>query len=288
VKRLIATTLLVLPLLASDRHNERDWKYEDQETIRRSFNVAAGSNARKLLVDNFTGYVHVTGYSGAEVQVTVQKHIRAESNEAMAEAKRDVKLDMSQQGNFVRLYVDGPFRSHDGNNYRGDRYYGYNVEFDYEIQVPASTELVLKTFNHGDIVVKSTSGDFDLHNFNGGIEVEDINGSGSVNTFNGPVKVAFSRNPAHESNFKTFNGSIDIYFQPGLDADLMLKTFHGGVYSDFDVTSVPLTSAAGESHEGRFVYRSSDRTMKVRAGKGGPEMSFDTFNGQIRLHSKAL
>ena len=65
----------------------------------------------------------------------------------MAEAKRDVKLDMSQQGNFVRLYVDGPFRSNNGVNYRGDNYYGYRVVFDYDIQVPVGTELVLKTIN---------------------------------------------------------------------------------------------------------------------------------------------
>ena len=48
-----------------------------------------------------------TGYSGSEVQISVQKHVGADSNEAMAEAKRDVKLDISQQGNYVRLYVDG-------------------------------------------------------------------------------------------------------------------------------------------------------------------------------------
>lgn len=286
MKRLIACTLLAVPLLAFDRHDDRDWKYEDRETIRRTFNVTSGSGPKKLLVDNFTGYVHVNGYDGSEVQVTAEKHIRAESNEAVAEAKRDVKLDISQQGNFVRLYVDGPFRTHDGgSNYRGDRYYGYTVQFDYEIQVPRDTELVLKTFNRGDIVVKATSAVFDVHNFNGGIDLQEMSGAGSVNTFNGPVKVAFTKNPPRESTFKTFNGSIDIYFQPGLDADLQLKTFHGGVYSDFDVTTVPVT-ASGESRDGRFIYRSSDRTMKVRAGKGGPQMSFDTFNGEIRLHSK--
>ena len=69
----------------------------------------------------------------------------------MAEAKRDVKLDMSQQGNFVRLYVDGPFRSGNGVNYRGDDYYGYRVVVDFDVQVPYDTEVVLKTINHGDI-----------------------------------------------------------------------------------------------------------------------------------------
>ncbi|MBZ5725282.1 MAG: hypothetical protein LAP87_09820 [Acidobacteriia bacterium] len=285
MKKLIALALVVFPALALDHDDDRDWRHEEQETIRRSFNVSAGSGAKKLLVDNFSGYVHVTGASGAEVQVTIQKHIRAESTEAVAEAKRDVKLDISQQGNSVRLYVDGPSRSSHGNNYRGDRYYGYRVQFDYDIQVPPDTELVLKTFNRGNIEVKGTSGDFEVHNFNGGIDLQEMGGSGSVNTFNGPVKVAFTRNPAHEATFKTFNGSIDVYLQPGLDADLQFKTFHGGVYSDFDVTTLP-SVVSGEIQSGRFVYRSSDHATKVRAGKGGPAMSFDTFNGSIRLHSK--
>ena len=129
-------------------------------------------------MDNISGYVHVTGYSGSQVQVSVEKHIGADSNEAMAEAKRDVKLDMSQQGNFVRLYVDGPFRTNNGMNYRGDDYYGYRVIFDYDIQVPSDTELVLKTINHGDIVVRKTTGDYEINGLNGGIEMEEISGSG--------------------------------------------------------------------------------------------------------------
>ena len=166
-------------------------------------------------MDNVSGFVHVTGYSGAQVQVSVARHIGADSIAALAEAKRDVKLDMSQQGNFVRLYVDGPFRNHDGVNYRGDDYYGYRVTFDYDIQVPSDTELVLKTINDGDIEVKKTTGDFTINGLNGGIDMQEISGSGSVRTLNGPVKVAFTRNPAKPSEFHSLNGNVDVYFQPG-------------------------------------------------------------------------
>ena len=279
MKPLTFMTLILLPVLAWGQRDERSWKFENRETIRRSFDVSSAANAKKLLVDNMNGFIHVNGYSGKEVQVTVEKHIRGESNEAMAEAQRDVKLDMSQQGNFVRLYEDGPFRNHS----RGDRYYGYHVDFDFEVQVPSDTELILKGFNQ-EIQVKKTAGDFDIHGFNGGIDLEDVSGSGSVQTFNGKVKVAFGKNPARETHFKTFNGSVDAYFQPTLDADLHFKTFHGGIYTDFEVNAL----SSGESKNGKFVYRSSHRMTAGRTGKGGPELSFDTFNGSIRLHSKAL
>jgi hypothetical protein len=275
--------LILLPALAwgqRDERDDRDWKFENRETIHRSFDVSSATNAKKLLVDNRNGFIHVDGYGGKEVQVTVEKHIRAQSSEALAEAQRDVKLDMSQQGGFVRLYEDGPFRSHG----RDDRYYGYHVDFDFEIQVPSDTELVLKGFNQ-EIQVKKVAGDFDIHGFNGGIDMEDVSGSGAVDTFNGKVKVAFSKNPARETRFKTFNGSVDVYFQPTLDADLHFKTFHGAIYTDFEVNAL---SSSGESKNGKFIYRSSHRMTAGRTGKGGPQLSFDTFNGSIRLHSKAL
>jgi hypothetical protein len=279
VKPLAFMTLILLPVLAWGQCNERSWKHENRETIRRSFDVSSAAGAKKLQVDNFNGFIHVNGYGGKEVQVTAEKYICAESNEAMAEGQRDVVLDMSQQGNSVRLYEDGPFRRHG----RGDRYYGYHVDFDLEIQVPSDTELMVKGFNH-EIQVRKTVGDFDIHGFNGGIDMEDVSGSGTVQTFNGKVRVAFSKNPARETHFKTFNGSVDVYFQPTLDADLHFKTFHGGIYTDFEVNAL----SSGESRNGKFVYRSSDRMTAGRTGKGGPELSFDTFNGSIRLHSKAL
>ena len=282
----------LLPLAAMAQHGDRDsrnWRVQDQEAIKRSFDVTSGSGPARLLVDNISGFVHVTGYNGKEVQISVQKHIGADSNEAMAEAKRDVKLDLSQQGNFVRAYVDGPFRDRNGVNYRGDDYYGYRVIFDYDIQVPAGTELVLKTINYGEIQVRKTTGDFEIDGVNGGIDMQEISGAGRVRTVNGPVSVSFSRNPSKNTEFRTVNGKMDVYFQPGLNADLNFHTVNGGIYSDFDITTrASRSSAAGENVNGKFVYRSDRHAMEARAGSGGPELTFNGVNGVIRLHTKSF
>jgi hypothetical protein len=280
MKSLAIGALILVAVLVAQRRDHPDWTHNEQETINRSFNVSSASNAKKVLVDNINGYIHVTGYDGSEVRMTAQKRIRAESNEALEEAKRDVKLDISQQGNFVRIYVDGPFRSHD----RGDRYYGYAVMFDYDIQAPAGTELVLSTVNHGEVNVTGMTGDYELRNVNGGIALEQVSGSGMVNTVNGPVSAHFSRNPAKPASFRTVNGQMDFYFQPGLDADLRFKTVNGGIYTDFDVTGRLAPASAGEMRNGKFVYR-HDHSVMGRTGKGGPELSFDTVNGSIRLRT---
>jgi hypothetical protein len=273
-----------LPIAICARDHDRNWKLDEKESIQKSFDVSA--NGRKLLVDNIHGYVHVTGYGGTQVQVSVEKHIFADTQEAITEARRDVKLDMSQQGNFVRLYEDGPFRNNNGTNYRGEDYYGYRVVFDFDVQVPFDTELVLKTVNQGNIEVRKTTGDYDIHGLNGGIEMDEVAGSGYVNTLNGPLKVTFSRNPTKATEFKTLNGAVDIYFRDGLNADLKFKKLNGGIYTDFEVTALP-SSEGGESRNGKFVYRSS-RMIGGRTGKGGPELSFETLNGSIRLHTKTF
>src|SRR5258708_5246741 len=98
MKRAALIVFATLPLLAADWHDDRNWKLNQQEPIRRSFDVPGASNPRKLLVDNISGSIHVTGYGGSQVQAVVEQHIHADSNEAVAEARRDVKLDISQQG----------------------------------------------------------------------------------------------------------------------------------------------------------------------------------------------
>jgi DUF4097 and DUF4098 domain-containing protein YvlB len=204
----------------------------------------------------------------------------------MVEAKRDVKLDMNQQGNSVRLFVDGPFRTKDGVNYRGDDYYGYRVTFDYEIQAPPDTELVVKTVS-GQIEIRKTTGDFTITGVNGGIDMQEVAGTGTVRTVNGPVKVGFTKNPARPCDFRSVNGTLEVYFQPGLNADLSFKTLNGGIYTDFDVVTRP-TPASTENVNGKFLYRVDGRHMTARTGGGGPELKFDTVNGAIRLRSKGI
>src|SRR3982074_3343758 len=77
----------------------------ERNTTQKNFTYFGGSG-RKLIVDEVNGSIDVVAYSGSEVQVTVSEHWQADDAAKMQEARRDVKLDMSQQGNVVRLYVD--------------------------------------------------------------------------------------------------------------------------------------------------------------------------------------
>ncbi len=74
---------------------------------------------------------------------------------------------------------------------------------------------------------------------------------------------------------RTVNGSAA--------AEMRFKTLNGATYSDFDVT--PMAGPAGqvERHDGRFIYR-GNRMSAVKAGSGGPALSFETVNGSITIN----
>jgi hypothetical protein len=270
-----------------DDDSDSSMPLREQETIRKSFAVGG---AHKLLdVDNVFGSIEVVGGQSDQVQLVVTKTLRAESKESMEAAKKEVTLDVTDQPALLKLYVNGPFRCNcncdggcnNGCGRHGDR--GYVVKMDFELQVPRSIDLKLKTVNSGRISVRDVIGSFSVHNVNGGIEMQDVGGGRAVaRTVNGGVKVIFRENPKESSEFGTINGPIDLYFNRGLSADFRFKNFNGGVYTDFAMTSLAAPAPTSERHDGKFVFRTSHFTGG-RVGAGGIEIKADNLNGDIRV-----
>jgi hypothetical protein len=259
-----------------------DLPEQEQETIRKSFSMNAASTHRTLEVDNVFGSIAVTGGPSSDVQLVVYKTIRAESKAKLEEARKQVILAITQDGDSLRFYVDGPFRCQGQNGVRFHEDEGYSVKMDFEIQVPRNIEVTLKTVNEGRIHVRSVTGNFVVRNVNGEIEMQDIAGSGRATTVNGPVKVSFRENPSASSEFSTINGNVELRFQRNLSADFRFKTFNGGIYSDFAVTSLPVHAIQQERRGAKVVFR-ADRFTGGRIGSGGPEIKLENLNGDLRI-----
>jgi hypothetical protein len=277
----LACALLGAGLCIAASNSDR-WSVRDEETIRKTLTLSGPP--MRLLIDNVEGYVHVTGTSGSEVRVSAHKTIRADADSDVQEAKNDVKLQIEEKPGTISIYYDAPWRCNNccNSGCRGEHRRFYDVQYDIDVEVPRAARAVVSTVNHGDVRVDDVAGDFDVSDVNGGIVMTKISGSGDVHTVNGPVRVEFTRNPAKASSFKSVNGALDVYFQPSLDADLLFKTFNGQIFSDFDVAP-QATPVETERKNGRYVYR-SNRLQGGRAGRGGPQLSFDTLNGNVRLH----
>ena len=274
--------LHLAPAFRLDLHDsDRDLPIEEHETIQKSFPLA-GVPHKSLEVDNIWGSIEVVGANSDQVQLTVNKTIRAESKDKLGQARKDVTLDISEQEGVLKLYVNGPFRCNcnDGCGYR--EFDGYIVKMDFQLQVPHDMDIKLKTVNEGRVVVREINGNFLVRNVNGDVEMDNISGSGTARTVNGPINVSFRQNPREASDFQTVNGAVELRFTRDLTADFRIKTFNGSIYSDFPVTALPVR-AIQEEHRGAKVVFRADRYTGVRIGAGGPEIKVENLNGDIRI-----
>jgi hypothetical protein len=292
----MAAAALLLAATASPAR--ADWAVRKEETLHRTFTLAAAAAAhagggepatagepgrRAVEIDNFTGAVRVRSHPGGEVTLSVHETWAADSAEKLEQGRREVRLDIGQTGGRLRLFVDGPFRSRDGGtHFHGWERLGYEATFDFDLEVPADVDLVARTVNGGEVRVAGVGGRFDVSNVNGPVTLERIGGSGKARSVNGPVVATFSRNPAAGCTFATVNGRIEVAFLAGLAADLRFKTLNGEVYTDYDYDYRTLPPQPADRVRGRFHYRSHGE-FGARIAGGGPELAFSTVNGDILI-----
>lgn len=278
LKTSIATAACAVALAASS------YRLEEREAFHHTF-----SNDTTIDVDEVNGWISVVGDSGNTIRVDAEKVIRADNAEQMALGKREVVLDVNEKNGTAQLYVNGPFRENNrasenhGFHEHNDRH--YDVAYNFTIHVPRTTALRLHTVN-GKIDAADTAGTFDIHTINGALKMSNVAGHGSAETLNGETSITFRKNPDGDSLFKSFNGKVDVSLQPGLSAKLQLKTFNGSAYTDFDTTALAGSAGKMERKDGRFVFK-SDRSSNLQVGSGGPELRFETFNGNIQIHKLA-
>jgi hypothetical protein len=276
-----ALAALVVPPGAVARS---DFDVRDESTISRTLRFD-GSGQHELDVRAIHGSIRVIGSDRSDVQLDVLKTVRAATDDDLIDADRDVDLDIVDG----RARIEAIVRERDG-SVCGEASPGrgpwrsppYVVTYDFAIQVPRDTRMRLCTIDGREVLVEGTGGHFDLENVNGRITIANVRGSGSVRTVNGPIVARFTEQPREASEFRTVNGDVVVGFPADLAADLKMKTFNGGLFTDFDVQPLPQPVAAAERRNGRFVYQSNQFTL-VRAGGGGPELTFETLNGSVRV-----
>jgi hypothetical protein len=232
------------------------------------------SHPRVVNAKVFQGSIAVKTYSGNEVIVESGRpgEARARAGSAPPGMKRiDLPrgLDVEEEDNVVTI------RTHPGGPGQ------------LAITVPTDTSLNLKSFN-GSIAVEGVHGEIDASSHDGQITLTNVSGTVVANAFNGALKVAMDRvDPAKPMSFSTFNGPIDVTFPADLKANIKLKTNHGDVFSDFDIKITgyhPITEK-NNTPDGKFRVR-IDRTIYGEINGGGPEVSFQSFNGRITLRKK--
>ena len=156
-----------------------------------------------------------------------------------------------------------------------------------DISVPRRTSVRAKAVNGGDLTVTGVSGEHELSNVNGRIVATDIAGSMVASTTNGTVRASFTAVTADKAmSFNTFNGDVDVTFPANLAATLRVTSGRGEFYTDFEAAlqpRAPVVEQGGQN--GRYEVRLERETVAV-IGRGGPDIRFKTFNGNIMVRKR--
>ena len=284
-----AILLVALAGQLQAQRDRRDYSITRHDVVERTLRFAAG-DVHTLDLRVINGSIQVTGDGGNDVRLRIDRTVEADREQFIDEARRDVRLDTLDGADTVGLVVREPHGAACGEPYNNngsrepwwDRA-RYRVRTDVTVHVPATARFRVCGINTKTIDIAGVSGDFDVTNVNGAVTVRGVRGSGRATTVNGAVTVAFLETPRDESLLKTVNGDVTATFPSSLSADLKLKTFHGELFTDFDVTPVAArATAAPDRRNGRYVYRAGGFTL-VRAGGGGPEVTLETLNGDVRV-----
>jgi len=262
---------------------------ERRESRRLQF---SGGGVRTLDVRTLSGSIRVTGDNGVDVRLDAVTRVEADDDATVRAGLQAAKLEADAQGATVAITLrdDGQNTCGEQEWHRGPAWWDrrrFSSSTELTIQVPRDVRVRLCTVNGDTVSVTGVTGDFDVSNVNGKVVLSGMAGSGSATTVNGGIEASFASSPRSESRFKTVNGTIAATFPRDLAADLQLKTFNGGLFTDFETTALPVEAERAErAGRPRYVYRQRGFT-KVRVGAGGPLLTFDTLNGDVRIQRAA-
>jgi len=263
---------------------DEEMPFQTQESLHQTFSMAPLNGPEAIEVANIFGSIEIVGSDSDDVQMDVDKSIRARSNQALERAKKEVTLNTSKDSGLLRVGVKypSPCAPPDCWSFE-DR--SYRVTMNFRLRVPHNSDLTLKTVEGREVRVRDVSGTFAISNVNGPITMEEVTGSGTARTVNGPIKVTFRKNPERDCQFASVNGGVSLYFLKNLSADFRFRTFSGSVDSDFPILAAPM-SAPAEERRGAGVYFRTSAFEGGRVGAGGPLIRVESLNGNVRLLEK--
>ena len=97
----VAALALAAPALAGSKN-----RLHETATVTREFTLAG----RELVIDNVIGSIDVRVGSGDRVAISVEQSYEAYDAEEMAEAKREVELEVREAPGKLELAQGGPWR----------------------------------------------------------------------------------------------------------------------------------------------------------------------------------
>ncbi|MDQ3010879.1 MAG: DUF4097 family beta strand repeat-containing protein [Acidobacteriota bacterium] len=178
------------------------------------------------------------------------------------------KSEAEAIGGQVRLENAGGNIHAEGPTNGGDQSWAVS----YEIFVPRSTSLSLKTHN-GGISISDVRGQIEFDAVNGGVSLKHLAGNVKGTTKNGGLNIELdgSRWDGEGMDVTTTNGGVNLKVPENYSAHLEMGTVNGGLKFDIPIT----------------VQGEIKRELSTNLGSGGPTIRVRTTNGGVSIKRKA-
>jgi hypothetical protein len=238
-----------------------NWNWSDGKRVStsdlREVTTAGGS----IVVDGKrNGGISVRGENRSDVLVRACVQAWAATDEAAKSLARSVRVE-----------TNGSIRAEGA-----DEDKNWSVSF--QILVPRSTNLDLKTMN-GGISISDVEGQIVFDAKNGGINLQNLAGDVKGSTVNGGIKIELSGNSWKGAGLdvKTTNGGVSIDMPAGYAARFETKTVNGGFKSE-----IPGLQNEKSENDG---YRRPGADISRDLNGGGPLVRAITTNGGVKVSS---
>lgn len=178
--------------------------------------------------------------------------------------------------------------------------HGWHAPASFEITVPRSTSVVVKTMHGGETTVSNISGDVEVTNQNGDVRLDGLSGGVAVDTMNGEIKATFANlSESKAYSFASMNGEISILVPSKTKASLRFRAQLGEILTDFNEkelvtkvgpsvvvesgnqSNVPDVAPTPEVPAVPRVDSSGDRTPKPPKAPKAPRPTFGSPFGQV-------
>ncbi len=249
----LALALAVIVIGAGACNLQLSTDVEAKNTWNRTYPISADG---RLVIKNSNGRIEVNAGDGADVQVSVERIVRAGNEEAANDQLAGFDIVETSSGNEITL----------DSSTRGMQF-GVSRRANYIVSVPRGLAVTLESSN-GDIAVTGVGGHFEASSSNGRIRAIDLQRSAKVSTTNGVIDVVMAGLAEPGVTAETTNGQVTVTLPPTVSADVSARVTNGGI-----------------SHDGLDlqVLESSRRRFDARLNGGGIPVRIETTNGAVRL-----
>ena len=274
MNRIIITASGLLLLAGTVIAGER---VEQSKTWTETFPVTASKPT--LSIENIWGDVRVRSGTTGEIVVTISEKRSAPDQKRFDRSLETLKLNTQSDDSGVAFYVGSEDRDWHGR----DHCRNCRVDYQFDVVVPADTQLDVSTVNDGRIDVADVAGSVSAANVNGPISVSGMHGCEVLNSVNGEVDLDFVTAPDDNCNIETINGDITLALPENSGFDLAMDLFNGRLMTQLPVDSLALPATVEHTESnGRHQYKIAQQAG-VRIGAGGPKFTISSINGDIRI-----